>query len=164
MKLKLTGGDAKDIMNWTVSGLVVGALYQMTSIWMRQKSNSQDLNPLTEALVDDDELFSLFCQLQEHRTVDEVSFRRAVDDADRLVFLHMQLRSEQVKASMHDRANAFLYLKSSLKYLEILFQNSRTHVLPRVPVTIHKLYVLIFTCLEKHWNAILHLTQDIHHI
>ena len=162
--MKLTGGDSKDLLTWGAGGLIAGLLYQFTSIWVKQKTNVQELDPLTEALCDDQELFALFCQLKEYRKLSEMCFRRAVDDADRLVFLHMQLRKQEVKASLNDRPSAFLHLKNSVKNLEKLFNLSQKHPIPRVPVEVHRLYVLIFTCLENHWNAILHLTQTIHDV
>jgi len=162
--LKLTGGDSKDLVSWGAGGLIAGVLYQLSSIWLKQKTNVQELDPLTEALCEDQELFSLFCQLQEHRKVSETSFRRAVDEADRLVFLHTQLQSQEVTASLNDRPRAFLHLKNSVKNLENMFQLSQKHPISRVPVEVHRLYVLIFTCLETHWNAVLHLTQRVHDV
>jgi hypothetical protein len=162
--MKLTGGDSKDIITWGAGGLMAGLLYQLTSIWIKQKTNIQDLDPLTEALCDDQELFALFCQLQEYRNISEMSFRRAVDNADRLIFLHVQLQKNQVSASLTDRPNAFLHLKNAVRNLEEMFKLSQKHPMSRIPVEVHRLYVLIFTCLENHWNAILHLTQRIHHV
>jgi len=159
--MKLTGGDSRDLMAWGAGGLAAGCLYQITAIWAKQKTNVQDLSPATEALCDDSELFALFCQLQEYRTVSELHFRRAVDSADRLLFLHAQLRSEKVQATLSDRPNAFLYLKYAVFHLEALFDKAQAHPISRVPVEIHRLYVLIFESMEKHWNAILHLTQRI---
>ena len=157
--MKITGRDSKDIVAWSAGGLVAGLLYQIASIWVKQKTNAQQLNPTTEALSVDQELFSLFCQLQEHRKVNEMCFRRAVDDSDRLVFLHEQLRTKQIDTSLKDRPAAFLYFKSAIQNLENFYQDSEHHPSVRVPVEVHRLYVLIFECLEKHWNAILHLTQ-----
>lgn len=159
--MKLTVGDSKDLLSWGAGGLVTGMLYQLSCIWIKQSTNVQELNPLTEAICEDHELFSLFCQLQEYRNLSETFFRRAVDDADRLVFLRLQLQSKTVQPSLEDRPNAFLYFKNAVRSLEKLFELSKKHALPRVPVEVHRLYLLIFTCLESHWNAILHATQNI---
>lgn len=160
--MKVTQGDTRDLVSWGVGGLVTGVLYQLTSIWIKQKTNRQALDPLTEALSEDQEVFSLFCQLQEYRTINESAFRRAVDDADRLIFLHMQLRNGVIQASLQDRPNAFLHLKNACQHLEAVFQSAQHHAHARVPVEVHRLYVLIFTCLESHWTSVLHLTQVIH--
>jgi hypothetical protein len=67
-----------------------------------------------------------------------------------------------VQASIQDRPNAFLHLKNACQQLEDLFQSAQRHPHSRVPVEVHRLYVLIFTCLETHWTSILHLTQVVH--
>lgn len=159
--MKVTGGDIRDLLCWGAGGLASGVVYQLASIWIRQKTNSGDLDPPTEALHEDQELLALFCQLQEYRTLGDNVFRRAVDDADRLVFLHLQLRNKDVAAALHDRPHAFLYLKHAVENLERLLTLSQDHPMPRVPVEVHRLYVLIFTCLETHWNGILHLTRTV---
>ena len=159
--MKLTRGDTKDVLTWGAGGFAVGILYQLGCVWVKQKTNTQDLDPPTEALNEDAELFALFCQLQAYRKLNEAAFRRAVDDADRLVFLHTQLRNTEVKASLTDRPNAFLFFKNAVYNLELLFDSSFKHPMPRIPVEVHRLYLLIFASLETHWNSVLHLTQSI---
>lgn len=162
--MNLTRNDTKSVLSWGVGGFVAAAMYQLTSIWVRQRTNTGELGPETEALGDDPELFSLFCQLQEHCKLSHAAFRQSVNDADRLVFLHLQLQNNEIKPSLKDRTVAFLHFKSAVRNMEALFEAAQLHPLPRVPVEVHRLYVLIFTCLENHWNSILHTTQVIHDI
>jgi len=161
--MKLTIGDTKDIVSWGAGGLFAAVAYSVASIWIKQKTNVQALDPLTEALCEDQELFSLFCQLQAHRGLCEKAFRRAVDDADRLVFLHLQLNQATVQPTLEDRPSAFINLKNSVNALEEIFAIAQKHPHPRVAVEVHRLYVLIFACLENHWNSVLHITQTVHH-
>lgn len=162
--MKLTGGDTKDLITWGAGGLVAAVVYQMAAIFVKQKTNVQDLDPTTEALCEDQELFALFCQLQEYRKIDESLFRKAVDSSDRLVFLHKQLRDKEVIASLRDRPNAFIYLTNSSQNLVSFFEKSKSHSSARVPVEVHRLYELIFMCLETHWKGVMHLTQSIQYI
>jgi len=160
--MKFTHGDIRDLVAWATGGFVVGCSYQLGNIWLKQRTNVQDLSPLTEALCDDAETFALFCQLQEYRDQDEISFRRAVDNADRLILLHVQLRKGIIQPSLTDRPTGFLHFKNTIKYLEKFFTSSKESSSARIPVEVHRLYLLLFNNLESHWNSILHLTHEVH--
>ena len=159
--MRISFSDTRGVANWALAGLVGGALYQLGFIWAKQRTNVQDLSPPTEALWEDQEMFALFCQLQEFRDIAPLAFRRAVDEADKLVFLHCQLKSNTIAPVLADRANAFLHFKMCTKYLESFFVTAQHHKTARVPVEVHRLYMLIFDLMENHWNAVLHLTQKI---
>ena len=159
--MKFTYRDRRDTVLWGFGGFVAGITYQIINIWVKQRTNIQDLNPTTEALCEDPTLFSLFCQLQEYRDIDEKSFRRSVDDADRLVFLHRQLSSKKLGPSISDRPTAFLHFKNAIRHLEQFMTKSQSAPHARTPVEVHRLYSLLFEALEGHWNSVLHMTQDV---
>lgn len=114
-----------------------------------------------ESLCIDQELFSLFLRLQKFKFIDSDLFEKSVDFADNLVFLHKQLQMGEVKPVLDDRPNAFFVYKNCIHNLEMLVKKSRNYKLSRVPVEIHRIYLSILICLERHWTGVLHLTQDI---
>jgi hypothetical protein len=159
--MKISKDDVIDVGKWSVAGLSTGLVYSMVSIWIKQKTNTQDLDPKTEALFNDSELYSLFTQLQRFRFLDETAFRRCVDNADRLLYRRMQLQDTDIEASLSDRPEAFMYLKNAMNEIEKILDKSKNHPEARIPVEIHRLYIKIYESLESHWKAVLKLTQAV---
>lgn len=115
-----------------------------------------------ESLNLDQELFALFVRLQEFKTVAPKEFEIAVDCADNLVFLNYQLQNNEVQPVLNDRSNAFVIYKKCIHNLELLVNKSKSHESSRVPVEVHRIYMSILVCLERHWTGVLHLTQDVY--
>lgn len=159
--MKLTKRDTKDIVTWGAAGLVAAAMYQLTSIWCRHRTNVQDLDPSTEALFRDDYMFSLFCQLQEYRSVDEKMFRKSVDECDRLVFHHMLLREGVVAPDNEDSSRAFVTFTLATKYLESFVRTANKSNCTRTKVYVHRFYTMIHECLENHLNGIFKLSNEL---
>ena len=160
--MKLGGSDAKDIILWGTGGLAAAVLYQFAAIWVRQKTNVQDLTPLTEALYKDRVLFNFFCQLKHYRYIDEKCFKRAVNNADRLVLLSQQI--SDVGPSIQDRQVAYSLMNETLKNLEGMLQSANKLEDPRPETEINRLYVLIFKVVEKYWTIILRQTQNVNRV
>ena len=159
--MKVTKTDLKSTASLGIAGLVGGILYSLATIWSTQKTNTMDLSPLTESLGNDEELFSLFCQLQVYRKLDEKSFRLAVDSSDRLVHRRIVLKDKSVTVSLRDRPEAFMYLKEAMAALERILQAAKLHDEAKVPVEVHSLYVKMYVCLETNWKSIMVSTQDV---
>lgn len=160
--MKISKENTKDMMGWGVAGLVAGIGYSVFSIWLGQKTDNRELHVETEALIEDIQLFKLFCQLQRYRKVSEVDFVQSVDHADRLVFRLIQLRDKTIDVSVSDRTECFMFFKSTMDHLEKLLKKSKNHKNPKVPVEVHNLYLKIFEILETHWTEIMRITKEVH--
>lgn len=159
--MKLTRDDSKGLVTWGAAGLAGGLLYSLTQVYIKQLCNINDLDPKTEALYEDQELFALFCQLQTFRQLDEKAFRFSVDNSDRLVFRRHQLQNQNIKVSLRDRPESFMFLKIAMSNLEKLLKTAKGHKDAKVPVKVHNLYLKIYDCLESHWKVVLQLTQEV---
>lgn len=157
----MTQFDMWQVGQWGVSGLGVGVIYAIASVWFKQKSNADALSPRTEELASDKELFALFCQLQQYRKLNEKSFSRAVDYADALVFRHQQLTNKKIDPTLHDRPECFAALQTCTKNLRVLLAAAKDHPEPRVPAHVFRLCSRIEELVKLHWTAVMRLTRDI---
>ena len=159
--MKITRRDRKDMLIWGSGALATGLAYSLASTWIRQKTNSQDLSPATEALFTDAELFSLCCQLQEYRQVHPDVFSSIIDNADRLVLRYTQLRDKIIEPHLRDRAEARAFHDTCLRKLEFFLQAAKQQQDVRLAVEIHNLYVKIFEIIERYLLNTIRLTEDI---
>lgn len=148
------------VMPTIIGGVLLYSLYTAVPS-MLPSNDMSELTHETEALYKDQELFSLFLKLQKFKHVHPEAFAISVDCADKLVFLHYQLQKKEVCPVIEDRPNAFLMYKKSIQYLENMVVKSKTESSTRVPVEVHRIYLMILSCLERHWTGVLHLTQVI---
>lgn len=114
----------------------------------------------TVALGMDYELYTLFRRLQDLRGKHK-EFAHAVENADRLLFLHNQLRHKRVQPLVHDRADAFIYTSECQYSLFLLSKEANQKDSPRNAVIIHRLYELIFAALNRHVLEIFRLTRHV---
>lgn len=144
-------------IGWGIAGLAAGVLYSTTYSWIATKAKNGDLDPATDVLHTDPEMFALFMRLQEHRSLDDSAFRTAVDNVDRLMYLRSQL--EDNPATLKDRPCAFGYFKTSIAALEKLLTAAKKHPSAKVPVEVHSLYVKLYSCIESVWKDLMRQTQ-----
>lgn len=151
----------KQIATYGCIGAVGGVAYTIVNSYARMKFNVGELNPRTEALIDNTEMFNLFVRLQEYRDISEKHFRRAVDLSDRLMFLHQQLLKQEIQPTHEDRVRAFVYFKETKKNLEALVRRAKDTKSTKVPVYVHELYKKIHACLESTWGSVMRMTNEI---
>ena len=159
--MKLTNDNLKEIVGWSVTGLLGGVVYSFASVWIHRRTNTYDLEPKTEVLFKEEELFALFCQLQVHKHIDKKAFRNAVDNADRLIFLLYQLRDKKIEPTLGDRPEAFAYFKSCIDSLETLVKSAKLQDNSRIQVEVHRLYTKVYEILQSNWQTVLHITQNV---
>lgn len=160
--MKLTTREIYGVIGCGLAALTSGSLYKLLDIWVRRRVNVNDLSPETDVLWEDMELFSLFCQLQEFRSINELYFTRAVQFADRLLYLHKQLKTnEDIQVSLDDRPRAFLYFSHCRTHLEKLCDAAKQSASAKHAVIVHKLYTAIFACLEVYIKKVVHLTESV---
>ena len=143
------------------AALVMGLIYT-TSQKGKCNSNSIQSGALFEESANiavDFELSALLGRLQVYESVSPKSFRYAVRNIDRLIYLRCQL--QQTEPAMSDRPQAFKYFQRSLYYLDDMVQCSKKNSVPYVPVMVHSIYLKIYTNLEAHWCSILQDTNRI---
>ena len=157
--MKVTKNDRSDIITWGAVGLVAAVGYQLTNIFLKQKTNVQDLDPMTESLCEDPELFALFCQLQDFREIDDKHFRLCVDNADRLVFLNKQLQDGQIAPTQTDRTNGYVHYKATLGNFDKYLDNVEKWPDAKAVVQVQNIYSKIFVCLGIHWKGIMRATE-----
>ena len=159
--MKFTRDDVRGAVTFGTIGLLSGFMYQVAHVYAGQFVNVEFLEVPTEELVNDCELFSLFCQLQYYQYFDILSYTRSVDDADRLCFLHKQLANGLIKPNVRDRPRAFMFFKSVNRNIEKLIDIAKQQKKWKEAAEINKLYESIFYKTQTHWSSVLKLTVDI---
>ena len=160
--MKFTRDDVRGACSFGTIGLLSGFMYQVAQVYAGQFVNVQFLEVPTEELVNDCELFSLFCQLQYYQYLDRASYTRSVDDADRLCFLHKQLLNGIIKPNARDRPRAFMFFKSVKRNIENLIEIAKKKKKWKEAAEINRLYEAIFDKTQTHWSSVLKLTVDIY--
>lgn len=162
--MKLSSTDARNLVKFGIGGLTAGLLYQLSHVWIGQRINLENLHPTPEAIHKDPELFELFCKLQKHRQFAEKEFRRAVDDADRLLYLRYAIAEGQTKPMLEDRTTAFVYYKIACDRLwEMVEKCSQddSGATAEVTVAVHILYTKIHDALTSHFKAVFTSTRNL---
>lgn len=122
MTFRFTGSEMKSIGAMALASLVVGALYKTVDVTVRQCTDRVELDPAPEALQNRPTLFNYFVQLSEVRSVDEVSFRAALVESDRMVHLWNQMRLNRIQGTSFDVAEGLTNHTVCLENIERLYQ------------------------------------------
>jgi hypothetical protein len=158
----LCSKDVKDIATFAVGGLLCGAIFQVANMTFKKRVGLRLTSVETESLHLDGTLNALFLQLEETvRELDEVAFLRAVDSADRLVFMRMLLHDKKVHPRAEDRVDAFLDFKKCTEELRILRNKIEETYPPKAAVDMVKSIDRIVDTLESHLSAVMLLTSEI---
>ena len=153
--------DIRDIASFGVGGLLAASLYQAINIvWTRRMGMRLTSIP-TDALHQDAILNNLFVELENSvKEYDPIAFVRAIDAADRLVFLRLQLQSGRAQPIIQDGIEAFLVHRrcgDSLRRLLLCIEKSMS---PRTVVGIQGIFTRISEVLDEHLSAIMTLTAE----
>ena len=152
--------DMKRMISYSSVGIGIGMIYAITTSVIKNYTNGEKLYIETEAIGQDPVLYSLFTQLQHSSHIDEPSFRGAVINVDKLVFLHQQIYFKYIEPNLSDRNHAYFLYKTALSKLEFLVNRAKKTESAKTAAEVHVLYCNIFDHLTtKHWEEILRLTQ-----
>lgn len=159
--MKLKGILGKQVVTLGIGGILLAISYHIISMSNISQKKNHKLSESTEVLHLDDELFSLFCRLQKYEEIDKQSFESSVDNADRLVFICIQLKKNEIQSTLQDRPEAFKCFKMAVNSIENILNTCQRLHIPRVYVEIHRLYSSIYECLQVYWTDVLKLTNEI---
>lgn len=112
--MKLSKNESYSIVAMGLGGFAVASLYQLFNVYMKQCSD-QTLDDIhTEHLNEHSLLYTLFVQLADHRHYNELAFRRAVVDADRI------LGQVGKPKTPHEKAMTYVHSKNFDMHLRLL--------------------------------------------
>lgn len=159
--INVSSSEKKNLLLWGVGSLASGLLYKLVLLWGERATCTTKLDVPVDNLWSDKELYALFCQLQEHKGINEVAFITSVDHVDNLVFLNAQLLCGAIKPCIQDRIVGFYHYKRCLDEIENMVSSAKVYGSARTVVEINRLYELIFECTQKHRASIFKLTRDV---
>ena len=155
--MKITATDLQRVGVYGGIALTGGIGYALSSIWLTQKTNIQVLRPTTEILYKDSELLSLFMQLSVFRDIDEMAFFTAVNELDKMLYLHEQFKTIQMKEG--DRITAAIHMKAAQQGLNKLIDSANNSKNGRGVAHIDIISGKIYTAMMKYWLSIMKQTE-----
>lgn len=115
--MKLSKNETYSVVAMGLGGFAVASLYQLFNVYMKQCSD-QTLDDIhTEHLNEHSLLYTLFVQLADYREYNELAFRRAVVDADRILGQIGKPKTE------HERAMTYVHSKNFEVHLRLLIKS-----------------------------------------
>jgi hypothetical protein len=155
-------GTDKSMLGEVVKvGLVGGFLYKCMNWYVDSCVNRDGLPPGVVSVYDDVELTSLFTELQKHRDVSEYSFRKAIDNADRLVYRYINLRDKVVTPEIRDRVDSYAFFRASVSGAYSMFNSTKMAQTSKQSAVVHRLYEKIYYKLQKYFREIMTLTVNV---
>ena len=156
--MKVGKNDLFSIVCYGLGSALIGSTYQLGSVYL--KSKIPTLSVETEALDKDHGLLLLFQQLDECKKYDEVAFIRAVDAADRLVFVRFKLES-MASAGLHERNAGYAHFKSVQTNVKRLVESMRAdgNCSPQSVTSYSKMCASVIERAEAHLVHIMKLTK-----
>jgi len=107
------------IAAYAVGGLLAGGVYKLGATYVDKKQPSQIIEK-TEALHTDVMLLALFGRMYEFRTSHEIYFLRALDSADQLLYLSIQMKEYADTVSIDTDKDAFAFFTNCKDNLKLL--------------------------------------------
>ncbi len=154
--------DIRDICSFSVGGLLVGAMFQLVNIAWKKRVGLKLSSVETESLHLDGPLNALFLELEESiKQVEEVEFLRAVDSADKLVFIRMLLQNKTVTPKVEDRVDAYLEYQRCENALGAIRKKVEEMYPPKAAISFLKTLDRVSELLSSHLSAVMMFTGEI---
>ena len=157
--MKLDRHDLLRLGVFSVSGAIIGSIYELLMIFGQRKVGSVLCIP-TECLVRDTALFTKIYQLEQRaKHIDSIAYLRAVNAMDRLVMLRFKLQSGDIHYVPSDTTDALGYFEianTNLQRIDLGLYTADTQTTIAVQTLINE----IKQNLEPHLSAIMLLTRE----
>lgn len=154
--------EVKQVALFGAGGAALGGLFHLVNtMWQRRVGGT--LSIPTEAIQHcDRKLLLLFLRLESQKDYAAVEFLQAVDAADRLVYLRMQLENEKIEPGFNDRANGRIQFKRCESSLHKMLGIFKEQIPVRDVVINENIIRQIVECLESHVTSIYMMTKNHH--
>jgi len=159
--MKLTSRNVKQGLVGAVTAATAYLGYHLFGIWATRKVNLHELQPETESLPEDREMFYLFVQMSEVRDdVNPSAFRHAVLAADRLVHLKLQLEKKRIKPSLRDVPEAAEQVFICKDALDAFMRETKSKKKAETIAKVYRLYQRLYDCLHRNYVTIMRISRQ----
>jgi hypothetical protein len=143
------------VLGWGVAGFFVGVGYKVTHNRLRHTKNAAKLEPKTDVLWKNDELFNLCLRLQKFSKYDTFNFQQAIINIDRLLYFHQICREDEFEVQPEDRKIAYGHFKTVQDHLRNLHNSIYSQGTPKQAAQSKDLYGKVMDILKNVWLGIL---------